>query len=106
MTNTTKQRSIEVYPKGDFYGGLSEQKDEGWRYKTNFRKPNLPNLGDKNNLKDNGDRPSRLTITYKDQSKETYKEASIGRRENNTLWVLFFGRVICLTNVETYSFAH
>jgi hypothetical protein len=49
----------------------------------------------------------KLTIIYKNSSKETYNEASIVRKsksnKNNTLWVLFFGRIICLKQVRCYA---
>lgn len=98
-TTTTKplQRTINNKRSGDkvifknSFGNMSKD-------------PNLPDLGNQNKSKETRGEPPRLKIIYKDNSKETYKGASIGRKENNTLWILFFGRVICLKNVEKYSF--
>lgn len=44
----------------------------------------------------------KLIVHYKNGSKETYKLASVVRKENNTLWVLFFGRALCLQNVQHF----
>lgn len=50
-----------------------------------------------------------LTVLFEDLSRETYKNASILRlvKDNkgivNTLWVLFYNKVICLKNIYYYK---